>query len=158
VKIRRRARIVALQTLFEIDSVNHDVDVVLEHRLEDTPLPDAGVEFTRNLIAGVLENKTTLDGFIQRNAPQWPVEQMATIDRNVLRIAMYELFIDRTTPIKVAINEAVELAKMFGGESSHRFVNGVLGTFVTQMQTSGQLAGKPSPGKQEVSPRPGDAA
>lgn len=157
-KIRRRARIVALQTLFEIDSVNHDVDVVLEHRLEDTPLPDAGVEFTRNLIAGVLENKTTLDGFIQRNAPQWPVEQMATIDRNVLRIAMYELFIDRTTPIKVAINEAVELAKMFGGESSHRFVNGVLGTFVTQMQTSGQLAGKPSPGKQEVSPRPGDAA
>jgi len=158
VKVRRRARIVALQSLFEIDSANHDVDVVLQHRLEDTPLPDAGVEFTRNLIAGVLQNKATLDGFIHRNAPQWPVDQMATIDRNVLRIAMYELFIDRTTPIKVAINEAVELAKMFGGESSHRFVNGVLGTFVTQMQTPGQIPGHSEPGERTNTRRSGDIA
>jgi N utilization substance protein B len=140
VKVRRRARIVALQALFEIDSVDHDPSVVMQNRLEDTPLSEAGVEFARRLVSGVLQNVDVLDEYIQHNAPQWPVGQMAIVDRNILRIALYELAIDRTTPVKVAINEAVELAKMFGGESSHRFVNGVLGSFVTQMQASGQLA------------------
>ncbi len=133
-KVRRRARIVALQALFETDSVGHPPDIVLQHRLEETPLPDAGVDFARALVFGVLEHRRQLDAFIQKNAPQWPVEQMATIDRNILRIALFELYIDRTTPMKVVINEAVELAKMFGSESSHRFVNGVLGSFVLQMQ------------------------
>lgn len=133
-KVRRRARIVALQALFETDSVGHAPDIVLQHRLEETPLPDAGVDFARALVFGVLEHRRQLDAFIQKNAPQWPVEQMATIDRNILRIALFELYIDRTTPMKVVINEAVELAKMFGSESSHRFVNGVLGSFVLQMQ------------------------
>jgi N utilization substance protein B len=123
---------------------------VLEHRLEDTPLSDAGAQFARGLVSGVLQNVSLLDDHIQRNAPQWPVAQMAIVDRNILRIALYELAVDRTTPVKVAINEAVELAKMFGGESSHRFVNGVLGSFVTQMQTSGQMARQPS------SPEAGD--
>lgn len=133
-KIRRRARIVALQALFETDSVGHPPDIVLQHRLEETSLPDAGVEFARSLVFGVLEHRRALDAFIQKNAPQWPVEQMAIIDRNILRIALFELYVDRTTPMKVVINEAVELAKMFGSESSHRFVNGVLGSFVAQMQ------------------------
>ncbi len=133
-KVRRRARIVALQALFETDSVGHPPDVVLQHRLEETPLPDAGVDFARALVFGVLEHRKQLDAFIQKNAPQWPIEQMAIIDRNILRIALFELYVDRTTPMKVVINEAVELAKMFGSESSHRFVNGVLGSFVLQMQ------------------------
>ena len=141
-KVRRRARIVALQVLFETDSANHPPDLVLQQRLEDTVLPDAGVDFARLLVFGVLEHKARLDDFIHKNAPQWPVDQMATIDRNVLRIALYELFFDRSTPLKVVINEAVELAKLFGSESSHRFVNGVLGTFVTEMQASGQLSGQ----------------
>lgn len=133
-RVRRRARIVALQALFETDSAGHPPDVVLQHRLEETPLPDAGVDFARALVFGVLEHRKQLDAFIQKNAPQWPIEQMATIDRNILRIALFELYFARTTPMKVVINEAVELAKMFGSESSHRFVNGVLGSFVVQMQ------------------------
>jgi N utilization substance protein B len=157
VKVRRRARIVALQALFELDTVNHPVDVVLQQRLEDTPLPDAGVDFARLLVSGVLEHKTLLDGFIQKDAPQWPVEQMATIDRNVLRIALFELFIDRSTPVKVAINEAVELAKSFGSESSHRFVNGVLGSFVSQMQATGQIQG-PVALSRSLSERSGDVS
>lgn len=142
-KVRRRARIAALQALFETDTVNHPADVVLQQRLEDTPLPDAGVDFARLLVAGVMEHKAILDEFIHKNAPQWPVDQMATIDRNVLRIALFELYIERSTPVKVAINEAVELAKTFGSDSSHRFVNGVLGSFVSQMQASGLLQGQP---------------
>lgn len=141
-KVRRRARIVALQALFETDSANHAPDLVLQQRLEDTDLPEAGVDFARLLVFGVLEHKARLDEFIHKNAPQWPIEQMATIDRNVLRIALFELFFDRSTPMKVAINEAVDLAKIFGSDSSHRFVNGVLGSFVTEMQASGQLSGQ----------------
>lgn len=139
-KVRRRARIVALQALFEIDSVGHNPDVVLRQRLEDGPLPPAGVAFAEKLVRGVLEHTAILDEYIQRNAPQWPVEQMAFIDRNILRIALFELVLDNITPVKVAINEAVEMAKMFGSESSHRFVNGVLGSIVTQLQASGQIA------------------
>jgi N utilization substance protein B len=122
-----------------MDTTNHLPDLVLQQRLEETPLPDVGIDFARLLVFCVLEHKTLLDGFIHQNAPQWPVDQMATIDRNVLRLALFELFIDRSTPVKVAINEAVELAKTFGSDSSHRFVNGVLGSFVSQMQASGQL-------------------
>ncbi|GAB4506568.1 MAG: transcription antitermination factor NusB [Anaerolineales bacterium] len=151
-KVRRRARIVALQALFETDSVGHPPDVVLQHRLEETPLPDAGVDFARALVFGVLEHRKQLDAFIQKNAPQWPIEQMAIIDRNILRIALFELYVDRTTPMKVVINEAVELAKMFGSESSHRFVNGVLGSFVLQMQ------GMANPGHSEGAASAEDSA
>jgi N utilization substance protein B len=130
VKARRRARALALQALYEIDSVGHPPDVVIEERLAETPLPESAAEFSRRLVFGVLRYRRVLDRFIQEHAPEWPVEQMACIDRNILRMALFEFAVDGTTPVKVAINEAVELAKMFGSDSSSRFVNGVLGALV----------------------------
>ncbi|HEY77237.1 MAG TPA: transcription antitermination factor NusB [Thermoflexia bacterium] len=129
-KARRRARALALQALYEIDSVGHPPDVVIEERLAETPLPESAAEFSRRLVFGVLRYRQVLDQFIQEHAPEWPVEQMACIDRNILRMALFEFAVDGTTPVKVAINEAVELAKMFGSDSSSRFVNGVLGALV----------------------------
>lgn len=131
-KTRRQARIVALQTLFEVDAVNHPVAAVLTERLEETPLPEDGEVFARQLVTGVLEHRPALDELISDIASDWPLEQMAIIDRNILRIAMFEITVDGQTPVKVAINEAVELAKLFGSDSSRRFVNGVLGTLVTR--------------------------
>jgi N utilization substance protein B len=127
VKVRRRARILALQALYEIDSTQHPVGTVLTQRLVEDPLPEEGEAFARELLTGVIKHRTELDELIQRYAPEWPVDQMAAIDRNVLRIAIYEFFISKLTPTKVAINEAVELAKLFGSDSAPRFVNGVLG-------------------------------
>ena len=120
----------ALQALYEIDSTRHPVGTVLDHRLAEDPLPPEGEAFARELLTGVLEHRVELDEMIQRYAPEWPVDQMAVIDRNVLRIAIYEFSISRMTPVKVAINEAVELAKLFGSDSAPRFVNGVLGALV----------------------------
>jgi N utilization substance protein B len=130
-KVRRRARILALQALYEIDTTHHPVGIVLDHRLAEEPLPEDGEAFARELITGVLEHQVALDDMIQRHAPEWPVDQMAVVDRNVLRIAIYEFSIGHVTPIKVAINEAVELAKLFGSDSAPRFVNGVLGALAT---------------------------
>ncbi|HHS96930.1 MAG TPA: transcription antitermination factor NusB [Chloroflexi bacterium] len=131
-KARRRARALALQALYEIDSVGHPPEVVLEERLAETPLPEQAAEFSRHLVFGVLRYRPVLDRFIQEHAPEWPVEQMACIDRNILRMALFEFAVDGSTPVKVAINEAVELAKMFGSDSSSRFVNGVLGALVSR--------------------------
>ena len=130
---RRRARGVAIQTLYEVDCAGHSPEEVLAARLLDAPLAAAAAQFARNLVQGVLANQDQMDRLIARYAPEWPVSQMAIIDRNVLRIAIFELAIDGSTPIKVAINEAVELAKIYGSESSARFVNGVLGTLVERL-------------------------
>jgi transcription antitermination protein NusB len=135
VKVRRRSRILALQALYEIDTTHHPVGTVLDQRLADDPLPDEGEAFARELITGVMQHQADLDELIQRYAPEWPVDQMAVVDRNVLRIAIYEFFISKATPIKVAINEAVELAKLFGSDSAPRFVNGVLGALATPAPT-----------------------
>jgi len=121
-----------LQALFEVDIARHDPDTVLEQRLADRPLPEGGREFARNLVRGVLEHRAELDALIQENAPEWPLDQVAVIDRNILRMAVFEFVIDGSTPVKVAINEAVELAKLFGSDSSGRFVNGVLGAIVSK--------------------------
>ena len=126
-KVRRRARILTLQALYEIDTTRHLAGVVLDQRLAEDPLPEEGEAFARELLTGVLQHEAELDEMIQRYAPEWPVDQMAVIDRNVLRIAIYEFFISKLTPTKVAINEAVELAKLFGSDSAPRFINGVLG-------------------------------
>jgi transcription antitermination protein NusB len=131
VKVRRRSRILALQALYEIDTTHHPVGMVLDQRLAEDPLPDEGEAFARELITGVMKHQAELDELIQHYAPEWPVDQMAVVDRNVLRIAIYEFFISKVTPIKVAINEAVELAKLFGSDSAPRFVNGVLGALAT---------------------------
>lgn len=129
-RARHQARIVALQALYEIDCANHAPAVVLEQRFVVARLPTAAKDFARHLVSGVLEHQTVLDMFIHRHAPEWPLEQMAYIDRNILRVAIFEFAVDGQTPVKVAINEAVELAKAFGSDSASRFVNGVLGTLV----------------------------
>jgi N utilization substance protein B len=129
-QVRRQARIAALQALFEIDCVNHSVGIVMQRRIADAALPIEGEKFFCKVVQGVLEHQETLDELISRYAPEWPIEQMAIIDRNILRIALFEFLVDGGTPPKVAINEAVELAKTFGSDSSRRFVNGVLGTLL----------------------------
>ena len=132
-KTRRRARRVTLETLYEYDLAGHDADDILKYRLEDHPMESAGVVFTKELVHGVIENIEEMDILISRYAPEWPLDQMAVIDRNILRIAIYEFLIDGETPVKVAINEAVELAKTYGSDSAPRFINGVLGTLADQI-------------------------
>ena len=124
---RRQARIYALQALYELDTTNHTAADAIAHRLEDTSLPPEGEAFLRQLVSGVVRFRDRLDALIQQYAPAWPVSQIAVIDRNVLRLALIELSTIPDTPPKVAINEAVDLAKLFGSDSSSRFVNGVLG-------------------------------
>lgn len=126
-KHRRRARVIALQTLFEVASVNHPAEEVLSRHLESENLPKREEGFARGLVEGVLKNLEGIDAIIAQLAPEWPLGQMAIVDRNVLRIGVYEMVADEQVPTKVAINEAVELAKLFGSDSSRRFVNGVLG-------------------------------
>ncbi len=129
-KVRHRARVATLQALFEIDCAGHAPGVVIEHRLKELELPESGEHFARELVHGISNHQVQLDTLIHRYAPDWPVDQIAIIDRNILRIAIYEILFHENTPIKVAINEAVELAKKFGSDSSSRFVNGVLGSLV----------------------------
>lgn len=139
-KARRRARALALQILFEVDSVGHPVELALPRRLESTREEDAAAErqmlspdgeaFVKTLVEGVSANLSELDGLIARFAPEYPVEQLAIIDRNILRLAFYELKNLGDVPVKVAINEAVELAKLYGSDSAPRFVNGVLGAYL----------------------------
>lgn len=126
-KPRTRARSLALQVLYEVDIANHPPADVFGARLEETPLSDELSDFARQIIFGVLPLTHNLDQLISKYAPEWPFDQVAAIDRNILRIALWEFAVFHETPIKVAINEAVELAKQFGSDSAPRFVNGVLG-------------------------------
>ena len=126
-KPRTRARSLALQVLYEVDVANHPPADIYRSRLEETPLPDDLSDFARRIIFGVLPLTSTLDEIIAKYAPEWPLDQIAAIDRNILRMALWEFAVYHDTPIKVAINEAVELAKHYGSDSAPRFVNGVLG-------------------------------
>lgn len=130
----RQPRILALQTLYELDTTQHRADHAIAYRLEDEPLATEGEAFLRLLVSGVLKHREQLDALIQQFAPAWPVNQIAVIDRNILRIALLELSGMTHTPPKVAINEAVDLAKQFGSDSSSRFVNGVLGSAVADQE------------------------
>jgi N utilization substance protein B len=132
-KIRRLARQIILEALYEIDIAGHPPGEVLERRLQENTIEEAGIEFAYRLMNGVLEHQDGMDQLIARYAPEWPLDQMAVIDRNVLRIAIYEFLVDDETPVKVAINEAVELAKLYGSDSAPRFINGVLGTLADQV-------------------------
>jgi N utilization substance protein B len=127
-KARTRARGTALQALYEVDMVGHPPVQVLQDRLQEEPFPDELAEFIRQIIFGVIPLREQLDEVIARYAPEWPLDQIAAIDRNILRIATWEFAASRDTPVKVAINEAVELAKAYGSDSAPRFVNGVLGS------------------------------
>jgi N utilization substance protein B len=124
---RRKARITALQALYELDSTKHKGEEALAHLASEKALPQEGLSFSERLMLGVLQNQSKLDKLIEHFAPAFPAGQMSIIDRNILRLAIFEILFDKT-PIKVAINEAVELAKSFGSDSSPRLVNGVLGS------------------------------
>ena len=133
-KPRTRARSLALQVLYELDIANHPPADVFKERLEEMPLQDDHAEFARKIIFGVLPLRQNLDQLIGKYAPEWPLDQIAAIDRNILRIAFWEFAVFRETPLKVAINEAVELAKLYGSDSAPRFVNGVLGALADHQQ------------------------
>jgi transcription antitermination protein NusB len=130
--VRRAARTLILQVLYEIDLTDHKPALVMANHLDEAELDEETERFVRAMVVGVLEKREELDGYIQQVAPEWPTEQMAPIDRGILRMAMYELLYQEETPVRIAINEAVELAREFGSESSRRFVNGALGTFARE--------------------------
>jgi len=138
-KPRTRARVLALQTLYEIDVSDHPPAEVFQARLDETPLPEDLAEFARRIVFGVLPVRAELDQLISKYAPEWPVDQLAAVDRNILRLAFWEFAVQRETPVKVAINEAIELAKLFGSESAARFVNGVLGALADHQYEIRQL-------------------
>lgn len=144
-KARRKARTIALQALYEVDCTNHGAGLVVEQRLAEQPLPDDLATFARRVVSGVLEQAAALDDVIQRFAPEWPLDQMAVIDRNILRIAIWEFAAGQQTPIKVAINEAVELAKLYGSDSAPRFINGVLGALAARQGEIAALFGGAPP-------------
>ena len=146
---RRQARVLAFQVLYEVDVAHHAPATVLERLLGEEVssaatfadvdetgsvigrVPPEGVEYARDLIGGVLRHRAEIDRVIQERAPAWPLRQMSAVDRTVLRLGLYECCYQHgMVPIKVAINEAIEVAKLFGSDSLPRFVNGVLGSVV----------------------------
>lgn len=135
--MRRRARIAALQTLYEIDCTGHRAEEVLDRLAQEADLPQKSLSFARELVEGVHGHRRELDALIRGFVSVFPAEQLSIVDRNILRMAIFEiLFHDRApldvTPLKVAINEAVELAKEFGSDASPRLVNGVLGALTVE--------------------------
>jgi len=140
---RHLARSVVLQTLFEWDTAHNmqgDASDALLRNVEEFGGDDTDKPFMENLLTGVIAKRPELDLVITKAAPDWPIDKIAPVDRNILRIGLFELlFADRTqVPAKVAINEAIELAKVFGGDSSGRFVNGVLGAVYKEMGEPGK--------------------
>jgi len=125
---RHKARSIALQALYEIDSAGRQAPAVVERLLAGADFSQENNEFVRGLVEGTLRHQDEIDGNIHRFAPAWPVDQIAIVDRNILRLAIFEILFDNKVPVKVAVSEAVELAKTFGSENSARFVNGVLGS------------------------------
>ncbi len=129
---RRKARGLALQALYEIDSVAHTANEVIDRYIkENEALEGNTADFFRTLVTQTFRSRATLDRLISEHAPEWPVDELAIIDRGILRMALWELALSENTPLKVAINEAVELAKRFGSDSAPRFVNGVLGALAS---------------------------
>lgn len=145
-KPRTKARSIALQALYEIDLTGHPIEEVLAARLANTPLEYRLAEFVCKIVRGVHPLCSQLDRYIAEHAPEWPIDQLSFIDRNLLRIALWEFAISGETPIKVAINEAIELAKKFGSDSTPRFVNGVLGSLAVRQNEIKQavIAGEPN--------------
>ncbi len=133
VDARHQARMLALQLLYEIDLTGHDRNEALAHLFEEDAVPPDIQKRVRRLVEGVERHRDEIDPLIAEAAPALPLPQIAAVDRNVLRLAIYELRHEPGVPPRAAINEAVELAKRFGGEHSARFVNGVLGTILEQM-------------------------
>jgi N utilization substance protein B len=133
-KPRTKARSIALQVLYECDLTRHPPGPAIAERLEEENLDAGLVDFVHQIVFGILPITNRLDDFISQHAPEWPLDQVAVIDRNILRIALWEFAVEGCTPVKVAINEAIELAKLFGADSTPRFVNGVLGSLANRQQ------------------------
>ncbi len=139
-KARTYLRSLALQCLYENDISGHDIENILVNRfgsIEDSSEDEISTEdqkFVIDLVVGVLNNKQQIDEMITKYAVDWPLEQIAAVDRNIIRIAAYEFAVSKQTPNRVAINEAIELAKTFGSESAPKFVNGVLGSISDNME------------------------
>jgi transcription antitermination protein NusB len=152
---RHLGRIIALQTLFEQDfrrsasDVTFDLETVLARNIERYQATVDDKDFIIELVHGVAKLETKLDKELQPIAPEWPIDQIARMDRVVLRMGMYELKFGKDIPPKVVINEAVELAKAFGSDNSSKFVNGVLGTVLRQItgETEDKPEAKPEPKK-----------
>jgi N utilization substance protein B len=128
---RHLARSIAMQSLFEWDFRGNPtaaLPAIVEHNLAEFAPGLAETEFTKKLVNGVIDNLQAIDELVAKYAPSWPIGQITIVDRNILRIGMFELKLSSDVPPKVAINEAIELAKSFGGPSSGKFVNGVLGS------------------------------
>jgi len=132
-KSRTKARSIALQVLYEVDISGHKPGLVLAERFEWLKMDDALKLFISQIVSGVVEYKTVLDEFIADFAPDWPLDQVAIVDLNLLRIALWEIAVYGKTPVKVVVNEAVELAKTYGSEGSSRFINGVLGGLIDNL-------------------------
>jgi N utilization substance protein B len=130
--IRRKARISALQALYELDCTKHKVEETSVRLRARETLAQKAPNFSEELVKGVLQHKSELDALIKKFAPAFPPEQMSIVDRNILRLAIFEILFNDKTPLKVAINEAIELAKEFGSDASPRLINGVLGSITTE--------------------------
>lgn len=133
---RHLARTIALQTLYQWDFNGKDesnINSTIKRNLKEFAPQFDDKGFIEHLVKGVIKNQKEIDQLITKYAPEWPIEQITMVDRNVLRIGIQEMRYDPEIPEKVAINEAIELAKTFGGESSGKFVNGVLGTIYKEM-------------------------
>ncbi|HEX5140476.1 MAG TPA: transcription antitermination factor NusB [Dehalococcoidia bacterium] len=128
---RRKAREAAMYALYEMDVGGHEPREALERLIVQGHLGEDTAEFARTLLTGVLEKLPEIDAAIESRAKAWPAKQLAAVDRNILRIAIREFLVDNLTPVGAAINEAVELAKKYGSESSGSFINGVLGAAST---------------------------
>lgn len=153
---RHLGRTIAMQTLFEWDFNGRGggVDPLLERNFKEFAPDFDDHGFSRRMVKGVVRHLDEINGLITKYAPEWPLEQVTIVDRNVLRIGIFELkYSEGEIPPKVAINESIELAKTFGGESSGRFVNGVLGTIYKEMVEHGEIPISELPPEEPASPR-----
>jgi transcription antitermination protein NusB len=147
---RHQGRVLALQVLFEIDMTDHPLDDVLARAIEEQGATEAIADHVTRLVNGVIAHQEAIDGRIAEAAPAFPVDQLPLVDRNVLRVATYELMWESAVPPKAAINEAVEIAKRFGGPNSSKFVNGALRTIlqgIEQERAQGPSGNAEGPGK-----------
>ena len=148
---RHLARTIAMQTLFMWDFHGQPTtDLVASvNQNYDNFAPDlSDRDFTINIVSGVKDNLQTINEYIIRYATEWPLDQITLVDRNILRVGVFELIYNLDIPSKVAINEAIEIAKKFGGESSGKFVNGVLGAIYKDLEQKGEIKKNPSKPKE----------
>ncbi|TSC52916.1 MAG: putative transcription termination factor [Parcubacteria group bacterium LiPW_72] len=139
---RHLLRTIAMQCLYEWDFSGQNqkkIQSVIQHNTKEFAPGISDFDFVKKLVAGVIKNQEKIDALIEKHAPEWPLNQITTVDRNILRLGIFELKFDNDVPPKVAINEAIELGKAYGGPSSGKFINGVLGTIYRKMIEKGEV-------------------